>query len=111
MFAGHIGAALAIGRVERRVNVGLFLGAALLLDLLLWTFVLLGWESVSIPGDFAVTHQPEFIFPYSHGLAASLAWAFAAGAAAYFGYATVRAARWRIAALLGAAVFSHWVLD
>jgi hypothetical protein len=111
MFAGHIGAALAIARVERRVNVGLFIGAALLLDVLLWIFVLLGWESVSIPGDFAITHQPEFIFPRSHGLAASLAWAFAAAAAAYFGCSTAGAARWRIAALIGAAVFSHWVLD
>lgn len=28
MFAGHIGVALAIGRAERRVNVGVFVFAA-----------------------------------------------------------------------------------
>ena len=28
MFAGHLGAALVIGRAERRVNVGVFIGAA-----------------------------------------------------------------------------------
>ena len=44
MFAGHIGTALAIGSVERRVNVGAFVVAALLLDLVLWLLVLLGWE-------------------------------------------------------------------
>jgi hypothetical protein len=33
MFAGHVGAALAIGRVERRVNVGTFVFAALLLSM------------------------------------------------------------------------------
>ena len=40
MFAGHIGAALAIGRAQREVNVGVFVVAALLLDYLLWLFVL-----------------------------------------------------------------------
>ena len=48
MFAGHIGVGLAIGRAERRVNVGLFIAAALMLDFLLWFFVLIGCESVAI---------------------------------------------------------------
>jgi hypothetical protein len=43
MLAGHVGAALAVGRAERHVNVGAFVIAALLLDILLWLFVLLGW--------------------------------------------------------------------
>ncbi len=66
MFAGHLGTALAFGRAERGVNVGVFVVAALLLDFLLWLFVLLGWESVTIPADFASKHQAEFVFPYSH---------------------------------------------
>ena len=111
MFAGHVGAALAIGRAERRVNVGVFIGAALLLDLSLWLFVLLGWESVFITANFASTHQPEFVFPYSHGLLASLAWSGIAGAAGFFCYAHLHAARWRAATLIAAAVFSHWLLD
>lgn len=111
MFAGHVGAALAIGRVEKRVNVGVFVSAALLLDIALWLFVLLGWESVSIPGNFARTHQPEFVFPYSHGLAAGIAWSAAAGIAALIGYSGWKRGRSRAAALVGAAVFSHWLLD
>jgi hypothetical protein len=110
MFAGHIGAALVIGRAEPRVNVGLFIAAGLLLDLLLWVFVLLGWESVSIPADFADTHQVVFTFAYSHGLLASLFWSALAGAFVFFIYSSVEG-KWRVAALVATAVLSHWALD
>ena len=83
MFAGHIGAALAIGRAERRVNLGVLVFAALLLDVMLWIFILMGWETVVIRADFSVTHQPEFIFPYSHDLLAAIASSGLAGAATF----------------------------
>ncbi len=111
MFAGHIGAALAIGSAERRINVVVFIFAAVLLDFVLWLFVLLGWETVTIPTNFASTHQPEFIFPYSHGLLASIAWSALAGAAAYSWYPRLEETKFRAAALVAAAVFSHWLLD
>jgi hypothetical protein len=111
MFAGHLGAALAIGRVERRVNLGAFIFAAVLLDFVLWIFVVLGWESVTIPAGYASTHQPEFVFPYSHGLLASIVWSALAGAAAFLWYPRVNEAKLRVAALVSAAVFSHWLLD
>ena len=87
MFAGHLGAALAIGRAERRVNVGAFVIAALFLDIVLWLFVLLGWESVTIPVNFASTHQPDFVLPFSHGLVASVMWSAAAATAAFVSFA------------------------
>jgi hypothetical protein len=111
MFAGHIGVALAAARVEPRVNVGLLITAALLLDLLLWFFVLLGWESVVIPPTFAQTHQPEFVFPYSHGLLASAAWSALAGAFALLLYKNHGAEKLRPALLIAGVVFSHWLLD
>ena len=111
MFAGHIGAALAISRADRRVNVGVFVGAALLLDFVLWLLVLLGVESVVIPFNFASTHQPEFVFPYSHGLLASVLWSGIAGAIAFFACWDRPALKWRAAVLVAAAVFSHWLLD
>jgi len=111
MFAGHVGAALAIGRFGRRVNVGVFVGAALLLDLVLWLFVMLGLESVSIPSNFTRTHQPEFVFPYSHGLLAGVLWSAVAGATAFFACSDKPAFRWRAAVLVAAAVVSHWLLD
>lgn len=111
MFAGHVGAALALARAERRVNVGVFVTAALLLDIALWLFVLHGWESLAIPADFASRHQPEFVFPYSHGLAASLAWSLVAAAGTWAVYRRLGTARARAAVLMAAAVFSHWLLD
>jgi hypothetical protein len=111
VFAGHIGAGLAIGRAERRVNVGVFVSAALLLDLVLWLLVLAGRESVTIPADFALTHQPEFVFPYSHGLLGGLCWSMLAAALGVAIYARRGRARWRAAALIAVAVFSHWPLD
>jgi len=72
--------------------------------------VLIGWESVAIPADFARAHQAEFVFPYSHGLLASLLWSVAAGAAVLVLYRRLEM-RWRAAAIVALAVFSHWVLD
>jgi hypothetical protein len=111
VFAGHVGAALVIGRAERRINVGAFVFAALLLDVVLWIFVLLGWETATIPPDFARTHQALFEFPYSHGLAATLAWSVLAGAVLAFAFARAPVNKPRAAVLIGAAVFSHWLLD
>ena len=111
MFAGHVGVALAVGRADRRVNVGVFVGAAFLLDLVLWLLVLLGLESAALPADFARTHQPEFVFPYSHGLLASVLWSTMAGAAALLFCSARPALKWRVAALVAVAVFSHWLLD
>jgi hypothetical protein len=111
MFAGHIGVGMAIGRAERRVNVGVFVAAALLLDLVLWPFILLDWESVSIPADVATTHQPHFIFPYSHSVVAAVAWSAVAGLVAFLSRVPATEARRRAAALVATAVFSHWVLD
>ena len=111
MFAGHIGTALAIGSVERRVNVGVFVVAALLLDLVLWLLVLLGWESVIIPTNFVDTHQPDFVFPYSHSLLASVLWAVLAGVVGYVFYSASQSVKRRVAVLVAAAVFSHWLLD
>lgn len=111
MFAGHIGTALALGRAERRVNVGVFVFAAMLLDFVLWLLVLLHWESATIPADFIDTHQPRFVFPYSHGLLASLGWSALAAAAVLAGSAYGKETAARVAGLVAAAVFSHWLLD
>lgn len=111
MFAGHVGAAMAIGGAERRVSLGALVFAAVFLDVVLWLLVLLGWESVAIPANFNTTHQPEFVFPYSHGLLASIGWSALAGIATFLWYPRLNLAKLRAAALVSAAVFSHWLLD
>ena len=89
----------------------MFAAASLLLDLLLWLFVLLGWEAVVIPPDFPQTHQPEFVFPYSHGLLAGAAWSALAGAFALLLYRRRGGESSRPAFLVTGVVFSHWLLD
>ena len=111
MFAGHIGAALLIGRAERRINLGVLVLAALLLDVMLWIFILLGWESVVIRADFATTHQPEFIFPYSHSLLAAIISSALAGAATFLWYPQMNVLKLRAGVCVASAVLSHWLLD
>ena|SRR5437899_5719279 len=82
MFAGHVGAALALGRTSRQIHAGILIFAALALDRILWILVLAGFERVDIPTDFARRHYLVFTFPHSHGLLASLGWsALGAGVA------------------------------
>ncbi len=111
MFAGHVGAAMAIGRADRHVNLGVLVFATMFLDFVLWLLILLGWESATIPANFNTTHQPEFVFPYSHGLLASVGWSALAGAATFLWYPNLSHMKLRAAAVVSAAVFSHWVLD
>ena len=111
MFAGHVGAGLALSRADRSMNPGVLVFAAMLTDFLLWSFVLLGWESVSIPADYATSHQMHFTFPYSHSMAASVALSLTAAAIAYLWYRAPGRGNMRPAVLVGAAVLSHWLLD
>lgn len=111
MFAGHIGAGLALSRTDRSMNPGVLVFAAMLTDFLLWSFVLLGWESASIPADYASSHQMQFTFPYSHSLTAAVALSFIAATAAYLWHRAPGRNGMRPAVLVGAAVLSHWLLD
>jgi hypothetical protein len=88
------------------VRLGVLFLAAMWLDALLWIFVLLGLESVHFPASVGEARYPTFTFPYSHGLVASLAWSAIA-------VALVRVAGRSLGAALvvGATVFSHFVLD
>lgn len=111
MFAGHVGVGLALARAGRDVNAAVWVAAALALDVVLWVGVLVGFESVHIPPDFARTHQAAYVFPYSHGLLAALLWSGVGGLVALGAVAGGSPARRRIAALLALAVVSHWGLD
>ena len=111
MFVGHVAAGMALKTVGKEINLGLLVFAALFPDLLLWIFVLLGFEQVIAPPDFARHPYLTFVFPYSHSLVATAAWSLAAAVIAW------RWARRKETALVGAplalglAVASHFVLD
>lgn len=107
MFIGHYAVGLATKRLAPRTSLGWLFAAPQFLDLLWPIFLLLGWESVRIaPGDTRFTPLDLHDYPYTHSLAGALVWS-ALFAATYF--ALRRDAR--VAAILAASVFSHWILD
>jgi len=111
MFVGHIGAGLLVKRLEPRLNLGVLLFAALFADLLLWTLVILGAESPGAPETSGAARFFTFVFPYSHGLVASILWSGIAAAAGWFLAPRGTSQRARLACALALAVFSHFVLD
>jgi hypothetical protein len=106
MFVGHLGAGLAAKRVAPRLSLGALFLAAMLLDALLWIFVLIGLEAFHVPADFGTVHYLTFTFPYSHGLLASVGWSLGA-------FVVARACGFtpRDGWVVAATVFSHFPLD
>jgi hypothetical protein len=107
MFIGHYAVALGAKKAAPKISLGTLFLASQLVDLLWPLFVLLGWEHVRIsPGITVVTPIDFYDYPLTHSLIGALLWS-AALAIAYFGVKRDR----RNAIIVGAVVFSHWVLD
>lgn len=107
MFIGHQAAAFAGKRVGPRINLGLLMAATLWLDLIWPILTLAGIEHFRIdPGNTAFTPLDLYDYPYSHSLVMALGWS-ALFAIVY----RLTRKPWRDAVIVGAAVFSHWVLD
>lgn len=111
MFVGHVAAGLAVKPLGREINLGLLVLAALLLDLLLWIFVLVGLEQVVVPPDFAQHPYLSFVFPYSHSLVVAVTWSLAAAAIAWKWARRTGREPWRSMLAAALAVGSHFLLD
>jgi len=109
MFVGHYGVSFAAKKAEPSIPLWVLFIAVQLLDVLWAPFVLLGIEKVRIvPGITASNPLDLYYMPYTHSLVAAIGWSVAAFLAYRF---AVRPAPPRAAAIVGVAVFSHWVLD
>ena len=107
MFLGHFGLAFAAKKVASRPSLGTLMFAAQLADGIWPVLLLLGVEQVRIaPGITAVTPLDFVSYPYSHSLAADVAWAALLAGAYWLLRRDNRGTAW-IAAL----VVSHWILD
>jgi len=107
MFLGHYAVALAARRATPRGSLGALFFAAQFLDLLWPILLLAGVEHVRIaPGITRFTPFDFYDYPISHSLATSVGWALIVGAG-YFAWRRDA----RTAAIVGALVASHWVLD
>ena len=105
MFIGHAALALAAKPLAPRANLGVALAATYWLDLIWPVLVLAGIERVEVdPGNTAFTPLDFVHYPWTHSLAAAIAWG------ALFGLACWKLGR-RAALAMGLLVVSHWALD
>jgi len=97
--------ALAAKPLAPRASLALLLAAAYWLDVVWPVLLLAGVEQVEIaPGDTAFTPLRFVHYPWTHSLAAALAWSV------LFGICCLRIGK-RESVILGLLAFSHWVLD
>ncbi len=107
MFIGHFAVGFAAKRAAPRASLGTYIAAATFLDILWPVFLLVGIEQMRIvPGITAFSPFDFVSYPWSHSLVMAIVWSalFAAG------YDRLRRDK-TTAKMLGAVVFSHWVLD
>lgn len=107
MFIGHYGPAAAAA--HKRLKLWHCFVAVQFLDILWAPFVLAGIERVRITPNFtASNHFDLYFMPYTHSLPMAAFWSVAAA----FAYRIVRKSAGVLGAvLIGALVFSHWLLD
>jgi membrane-bound metal-dependent hydrolase YbcI (DUF457 family) len=106
MFVGHYAAAIAAKAIEPRAPLWALAGAAQLVDIGWSVLIAAGIERASVdpalPGStFVLEHMP-----WTHSLPAALVWSLAAAL-----LARAFLWSWRASAIIGAVVFSHWLLD
>src|SRR6185369_4243755 len=109
MFVGHYGVSFTAKKLEPSVPLWVLFLAVQLLGVAWAFFVLLGIEKVHIvPGITASNPFDLYYMPYTHCLVAALLWS----GGAFLVYRVLKGSDGTFAALVvGAAVFSHWVLD
>lgn len=108
MFIGHYALAFGAKRLAPEVSLGTLFLACQFADLLWPTFLMLGLERVEIdPGNTLVTPLNFVSYPYSHSLVMLLVWS------ALFAllYRVLRGGPRTAVVIVGALVFSHYVLD
>ena len=110
MFVGHYGVSFAVKRWEPRIPLWLLFVAAQFLDVLWAPFILLGVEKARVvPGFMAASPLDLYYMPFTHGLLTATFWSVLFYAVVR--YITCREWPVRAPILLGATVFSHWILD
>ncbi len=113
MFVGHYSVAFAARSGQNRIPLWVLFIAVQFLDYIWATLVLLGIEKLRvIKGFTAGSMLDSYFHPYSHSLVTAVAWSVVA--ALIFKAICSRHSRLHgksAPLIVGAAVFSHWVLD
>jgi hypothetical protein len=113
MFVGHYSVAFAAKTKRNKIPLWVLFIAVQFLDYIWATLVLLGIEKVRvIKGFTAGSMLDSYFHPYSHSLIAATAWSCIAGLAYKIFCSRRDCVYGKYAAfVVGAAVFSHWILD
>jgi membrane-bound metal-dependent hydrolase YbcI (DUF457 family) len=113
VFIGHYGVALASKQIAPRLSLGALFFAVQLLDVLFSLFVLVGIENMRIVHGFTAYNPYDLYWmPYTHSLLGAAGWSVLAAFAWWAARRRLASPERRLeAAVLGAAVFSHFLLD
>lgn len=113
MFVGHYSVAFAARTERNKIPLWVLFIAVQFLDYIWATLVLLGIEKLRvIKGFTAGSMLDSYFHPYSHSLIAAILWSVTAAIGykpfcRWLGYSYTKSA----SLVVGAAVFSHWLLD
>lgn len=109
MFIGHYGPAFGAKAALKQIPLWVLFIAVQWMDVIWSIFVLTGIEKVRIvPGLMEGSPLDLYYMPYTHGLVGALVLSAILGTiVAFFMRENRRAAFW----IVGACVFSHWLLD
>jgi hypothetical protein len=110
MFVGHYGPSFAGKAIDKdnRVPLWLLFIAVQFVDVLWAIFVLLGIEKVRIVPSLPSSPLDLYYMPYTHSLVGALGWSLFAF---FFCQLVPKLRGARSGLIVGAAVFSHWILD
>ncbi|MFW9767265.1 MAG: hypothetical protein ACFFEM_00485 [Candidatus Thorarchaeota archaeon] len=114
MFIGHYGIAFALKKYATKTSLGILFIAVQLVDIAFFILVSLGIEHLQIiPGFTEANPFDLYDYPITHSLLGSFAWALGIFLVVRFiPLRSIEAAdRQKIALVLSAAVFSHFLLD
>src|SRR5205823_8632067 len=113
MFVGHYSVAFAAKSERNNIPLWVLFVAVRFLDYIWATLLLLGIEKLRvIKGFTAGSMLDSYFHPYSHSLIAAVLWSSVAALCyqllcRWRGYGCTKSAN----LIVGAAVFSHWILD
>jgi hypothetical protein len=113
MFVGHYGVAFGVKTPRNKIPLWVLFVAVQFLDYIWATLVLFGIEKLRvIKGFTAGSMLDSYFHPYSHSLIAAILWSVVAAIGykpfcSWLGYSYKKSA----SLVVGAAVFSHWILD
>lgn len=111
MFVGHYAVSFWAKSRDRTIPLWVLFLAVQFIDVLWGVFVLAGVEHFRlVPGFTAASPLDLYHMPFTHSLVGALGWSLVVYGI-YRRLAPGDRSSWKAAALVGFAVFSHWLLD